>query len=315
MTDNNKVLDKIKSTFKEESSETRNLKLPGNIDFIVQGNNVIMLLSADAVCKNMQEDKASFEGWALVLKRWGNYTNVILRWNRPIYQTNTTKEGHYQRFLFRLDCFKNHFKEWFNIDCSCVEFMNELKTKKPWLFFLNKPSKNRTDHKPQNEEGRWEQKFVEGELKSKLIDKTNAAFIDRQLPVGIFKDEVSINNAIFSRGKSAIDIWGISKANELMIFELKAEHNDKVGIISEIYFYANVMRMVKTGKFEYQKPCKVNLERISDVSKIKAYILAPSLHPLIDEKIMEIMNTNVLPEMEFHYINYDKTKNSITHVF
>ncbi|MEI6767146.1 MAG: hypothetical protein WCM76_16065 [Bacteroidota bacterium] len=134
---------------------------------------------------------------------------------------------------------------------------------------------------------------------------TKAKFLDRQLPVGVFKEQVSIKTAIFSRGKSAIDIWGISEDNALLIFELKAEQNDKVGIISEIYFYANVMRLVKNGNFGYEKPCTNNLELISQVSKIEAYILAPSLHPLIDRKLIETMDICTQPEIEIHYISFN----------
>ncbi|MEI7948399.1 MAG: hypothetical protein WCJ02_16985, partial [bacterium] len=130
-------------SFKKEVGERRNLKIPGGIKFVIQGNDVVMHISSFAVGQNMQEDKASFEGWALVLKRWGNFTNVILSWENPTLETGSPHEGHYHRFLFRVDCFSNHFKSWFVIDQSSQALMSEMKIRGADSFYLNKPSKNR----------------------------------------------------------------------------------------------------------------------------------------------------------------------------
>ena len=104
------VLQRIKHTFNTEAKIPNNLRLPSDIEFEIRGNNVEMILTAAAVGKNMQEDKASFEGWALVLMRWGKFDNVILSWDRPSLDPESSAEAHYQRFLFRVDNFSWHFK-------------------------------------------------------------------------------------------------------------------------------------------------------------------------------------------------------------
>jgi len=310
-THSDEVLKRIKSTYNNEVGERRNLKVPGDMEFAIVGDNVVLSITADAVCQNMQSDKASFEGWALVLKRWGNFTKVILLWDKPSYQPGSPEEGHYQRFLFRVNSFSEHFKSWFAIDSSCMPLMSMMKAKGQGPFFLNKPSTNRNDKIPQTKEGLLENKFVKGEFRQPLMDFSKAKILDRQLPVGVFIDRVSAKTAIFSRGKSAIDIWGISKDNELLIFELKAEQNDKVGIISEIYFYANVMRMVMKQIWAYETPCDSNLLAISKASKIIVNILAPSVHPLIDMKLIEELNCSTKPEIEIHYIKFDLSSSTL----
>ena len=46
---------------------------------------------------------------------------------------------------------------------------------------------------------------------------------------------------IFTGGKSAIDLIGI-RDDTLVLFELKKSGNRKVGAVSELLFYASVMR-------------------------------------------------------------------------
>lgn len=310
-THSDEVLKRIKSTYKNEVGERRNLKVPGDMEFAIVGDNVFLSITADAVCQNMQSDKASFEGWALVLKRWGNFTKVILRWDNPSYKYGSPEEGHYQRFLFRVNSFSEHFKSWFSIDSSCMPLMSMMKTKGPGPFFLNKPGTNRDEKIPQTKEGLLENKFVKGEFRQPLMDFAKAKILDRQLPVGVFVDRVSTKTAIFTHKKSAIDIWGINQDDDLLIFELKAEKNDKVGIISEIYFYANVMRMVMKQKWAYETPCDRNLLAISKASKIIVYILAPSVHPLIDIKLIDELNCFIKPEIEINYIKFDLSSSTL----
>ena len=156
-------------------------------------------------------------------------------------------------------------------------------------------------------EGILENRFVKGDLRDDLINLTNAKSIDRQLPVGVFKDKVSRDSAIFSHGKSAIDIWGLSNDNELLLFELKAEKNNKVGILSEIFFYVFLMKKLKDGEFLRTQKGKKTLEPLSRAKKIKGFLLAPSLHRLIDENLIMLLNHGSNPDIEFHYIQFAET--------
>jgi hypothetical protein len=144
-----------------------------------------------------------------------------------------------------------------------------------------------------------EQRFAAGDLKERLINITNAKFIERQLPVGLFKGRVARGNEIFTRGKSAIDLWGVNKENDLLIFELKAGNNARVGIISELFFYVCVMQELKNGRFKYEGSGSSSILEIAKTRKIIAYLLAPKLHCLITPKTLWELNNVSGAEVEY----------------
>ncbi|SRR5690554_209894 len=301
---NLEIQEKIKKEFLL-SNNRRNIKIPKGITFNIAGDIAIMKLSSNAVSSNMQKDDAAFEGWALVLKRWGKYQNVIVSWDKP----NSIDNGHYQRFLFRLQHFSQDFNSWFSIDRDCQIFLNDLKIKETKKYLLNIPSK-RDDKVSPNPEAELEDRFVNKDLREPLMNISNATSLYRQLPVGVFENRVSKDALIFTGGKSAIDIWGFNKENELLVFELKADRNEKVGIISELYFYVCVLQMVRTQVFTHKNCLDKNkhLLKIAATKKIKAYFLSPALHPLVDKKILELLNEVVPDEISYHYIQFDKEK-------
>jgi hypothetical protein len=91
---------------------------------------------------------------------------------------------------------------------------------------------------------------------------------------------------------------------------LKADSNEKVGIISELYFYVCVLQMVQKQIFKHENCLGENkhLLEIPTTKKIKAYFLAPTLHPLIDKEILILLNKeeDVPKEISFHYIKFNK---------
>ena len=269
----------------------------------------------DSVGKNMQDDAVAFEGWALTLKRWAKYDKVILSWDKKLYPNTDTRYGHYQRFLFRVTNFAADFKSWFSVKPSCIPYLTDLDIKVKGTYYLSSPKKSRSIIKPKGKEGILEFEYSFGKWLSDLKNATNASFLDRQLPMGVFRVKVSEPTAIFSRGKSAIDIWGINKNNELLIFELKAEGNNKIGIITELYFYCCVMQRVQKGQFKYEKVVPP-IDKIAKTNKIKAYYFAPELHPLIDRTLVDYINAGTTPDVEFHYLKFPKEGgSSIYNVF
>lgn len=294
------IQEKIKKEFLL-SNRKRNIKLPSKINFSIAEDTVKMKLSSDAVSSNMQKDDGAFEAWALVLKRWGNYKNVIISWDKPHLIDN----GHYQRFLFRIKHFSQDFKQWFSIDKDCQILLDDLKIKQTEKYLLNIPSK-RGDKVSPNPEAELEDRFVNKDLRENLMDISNAVSVYRQLPVGVFENKVSKSSLIFTGGKSAIDIWGFNKSNELLVFELKADNNEKVGIISELYFYVCVLQMVRKQIFKHENSFDKDLLKIPSTKRIKAYFLSPTLHPLVDKKILELLNQVVPDEINYHYIQFNK---------
>jgi len=83
--------------------ESRNIKLPQSIKFTSTGNTLSMYLSADCVKANMQDNAATFEGWALALKRWLGFNSVVLNWTSKDADISKNADAslHYQRFLYR----------------------------------------------------------------------------------------------------------------------------------------------------------------------------------------------------------------------
>jgi hypothetical protein len=299
---NLEVQTKIKREFLRSNAK-RNIKLPSRMDFSDTGDTVIMKLSAEAVSSNMQKDDGAFEGWALILKRWGNYQNVSISWDKPDLINN----GHYQRFLFRLKHFSQDFNSWFSIDKDCQQFLDDLKIKQAEKYLLNIPGKRGNKVSP-SPEAILEDRFVNGDLRAPLMNISNAVSVYRQLPVGVFGNKVSKNDAIFTGGKSAIDIWGFNKSNELLVFELKAARNEKVGIISELYFYVCVLQMVRKQIFKLENVLDENkhLLKIPTTKMINAYFLSPTLHPLIDKEIVELVNAVNPEEITYHFISFNE---------
>ena len=291
------ILKIIKGNYKSAGKPKAGLKLPSQIDFILrEQNEVVIKLSADCITSNMQKDRAAFEGWALVLKRWGGFDKIYLSWDEIV----NTKDKHYQRFLFRVEQFEKLFRAWFIIDSKSLSFMVHSMILPTGVYVINHPNSARggipvTSPKTENE---LEIYFSNSTELQKL---TGLNKIYRQLPVGIFEKSIKAGNMIFTGGKSGIDLYGILK-NELKIFELKKAGNRTMGIISELLFYCIVMQQVQGGRFNYDK--KVDPD-VSMTSTIQAYFLAPALHPLIDVELVNMLNKAMKSKVKFDYITFD----------
>jgi hypothetical protein len=119
----------------------------------------------------------------------------------------------------------------------------------------------------------------------------------RQWPVGLFDRKVAKEHGIFTGGKSAIDLVGI-RNDTLVLFELKKAGNRKVGAVSELLFYASVMRdaIGASAMFRFESKgktenCAIGPKDILQCSKICAVLLAPKFHPLISEpRMFEVLN-------------------------
>jgi hypothetical protein len=243
----------------------------------------------------MQENQASFEGWALAIKRWlpKEISNIELSWE----QFSDVSDPHYQRFLYRIKNFQSLFNNWFKISPKNAQEIGKLKTEEEGrAFYLNVPSKPRSSKlsdqttsldSAMKTEHKLECFIVEHQ--KTLCDLLEIDKVDRQLPVGVFRDRVSSKSehGVFTCGHSAIDIWGINKSSKnLYLFELKKTRNQSIGILSELFFYSYVMLDVQIGRFKFQTP---NTE-IEPTKFIKAYILAPKWHPLIDKSVLAMVN-------------------------
>lgn len=267
-----------------------NVKLPQSIAFHLDGRTVRLHMRDKCVVANMQDNISSFEGWTLAFKRWlPNIEKVELSWDC----TTNVRDPHYQRFLYRVQQFQSLFSAWFSV--VAPRNMNDLarlRTETSRPLVVTSPKKDR-DTAPHDvcatlEDAITNEHKLECHIKDNpepLAKLFGLALLDRQFPVGLFDGEVKKKQEIFPRGHSAIDLWGV-RDDELFLFELKAEGNSRIGILSELFFYSYVMSGVQKGCYALQDQNAA----ISATKAVRTYILAPQWHPLIDVGLLELAN-------------------------
>ncbi|MHA1886774.1 MAG: hypothetical protein ACTSX0_02005 [Promethearchaeota archaeon] len=187
-------------------------------------------------------------------------------------------------------------------------------------YFMNIPSENRKSKDLKNKhnsilefsENTLETLIVNNPtIRDGLINLLGIDSINNQLPVGIFKEKISNTTKIFTGSKSAIDIWA-TKRNCFYIFELKKNENKPLGILSEMFFYSFVIYDLLTEKFLYggeETPFNPY-----NFNSIKSFFLVFQLHPLIDKKLIQMINTaykikNIPIEFGQIIISGDKIEN------
>ena len=279
---------------------------------------------------NMQDNAAAFEAWCFIIKAYTNIKNLKIMLDidgvvNDRYVGGIPSNGHLGRFLYRILKFKEQYGKWFllsdELEAMRKNFADFLRRGE---FVNNEPSKEAEDDEDVlgTAEGYVEKRFCDDDSDGKEIlgFKGKNVVMNRQLPVGLFKDEKSDATAVFTGKKSAIDFWLLYN-NELNIYELKAK-NKMVGILTEIFFYSNYVRDVYWHKKLQKESCNVRLESpettnrdydklcsISNgISKITGWLLADEFHPLITEDVINIMNDNgIKSELQYDKKQYDLT--------
>lgn len=279
---------------------------------------------------NMQDDAAAFEAWALIIKAEADYRKKNLKKivldvkgvSDSDYNIAKPSNGCLGRFLYRILKFKEQYGKWFllsdELEAMRKNFADFLRRGE---FVNNEPSKEAEDDEDVlgTAEGYVEKRFCDDDSDGKEIlgFKGKNVVMNRQLPVGLFKDEKSDATAVFTGKKSAIDFWLLYN-NELNIYELKAK-NKMVGILTEIFFYSNYMRDVYWHKSLETKPnvriCNTQktdrsynklCNGIKNITKITGCILADEFHPLITDAVINIMNHNGTGnELQYDKKQYD----------
>ena len=278
----------------------------------------------DAV--NMQDNAAAFEAWCFIIKAYTNIKNLKIMLDidgvvNDRYVGGIPSNGHLGRFLYRILKFKEQYGKWFFLsdvlEAMRKNFADFLSSGK---FVNNEPSKEAEDDEDVlGTEGYVEKRFCDdGSKREEILEvQGKNVVMNRQLPVGLFKNEKSDATAVFTGKKSAIDFWLLDK-NELNIYELKAK-NKMVGILTEIFFYSNYMRDVywhksleKKDNVTIRNPQKTDRSYnklcggIENITKITGWILADEFHPLITDAVINIMNDNgIESELQYDKKQYD----------
>lgn len=282
---------------KKLRSLTKNnyIKLPKYISFKIDNNTLEVYLQEQSNCENkvveiMQDDNATFEGWSVVLKAWLKEIEiVVLKWDIPSKMV-LKEETHYNRFLYRVIRMLDSYS-WFKIDASLI---NEVENFKNGLTDLEINFGTKGPEKKLKHGGEYGENAVEYDmvhsLKKNMCDHYDIEVINHQLPVGIKK----AGEQFLSGYQAAIDIYGY-KANEFTLIELKYKKNNKVGIISELFLYTQIIKdlirgVISTPKVkgsrnnDFFSICK-------DIKTIHARMLADTFHPLLmNQAVFDILN-------------------------
>lgn len=282
-----------KNYIKERLQEkNRRIRLPKAIEFKLDGGELRLTVSGKGVVANMQDNGSAFEGWAICIKsRMKEVEKVVVGWEQPDYSRDLKEKNrqqkHYNRFRLRAAFFEENYS-WVSIAEKNKKEVEDVKKSIPSLV-VNYPS---TEASPtaQNDEAKLERELIE-----------NNKNMRHQLPVGLFTDEVLTENTFTPRGASQIDIWEL-EGNVLKIYELKRKGNDAVGIISELMYYANVMRLLVEGTINYPESLKNKKKDYrgekalykavteKEIRQIDALFLASDFHPLIGDNLENILN-------------------------
>jgi hypothetical protein len=253
--------------------------------------------------ENMQSDPAAFEAWALALLIHCGVRSVQITVDPGAVAVGDARP-HYERFLYRL----MRFSELFPGQVVAKWPASPSRALNPQIerFFNQSGPRKKSPETDSRERMKAASLPTPSESDLELALEISGAFrsrfqlekVMRQWPVGLFDGEVAKGHEIFTRGKSAIDLIGI-RGDTLVLFELKKSGNEKVGAVSELLFYASVMRdaIGASAIFEFKsskasKNCAIGPEDILRCSRISAVSLAPDFHPLILEpQMFEVLNT------------------------
>ncbi|MBF9018966.1 MULTISPECIES: hypothetical protein [unclassified Oceanispirochaeta] len=272
---------------------------------------------------NMQDDSAAFEAWSMLLKVTGEYKSVTLKFNSlnnpTIFEFNNldTNQQYYVRFLYRLFKFKEAMNSWFNIHKDNISEVDQFKRLFNDAKKINHiPDSHSTFSKNPKKEHILEKSFLhnlfgdEIRVEHGLEDQT---YCD-QLPVGIFCDKVKDKSRIFNKG--AIDLWSIDSHNKLCIYELKEPNNQGAGIVSELFFYANLMSDLISGNNNWQlNPKKSSYRGYGSLQTLKtkeinAFFLVKNLHSSLEKFKVDILKLlNSSDKIKYEILYYDVSEN------
>src|SRR6478672_12385843 len=274
---------------------------PGLMEVIGDNDIAEIHLTSAAIQANMQTNAAAFEGWALALKRWAGAKKVGLFWP-AVEPVKGRLPPHYERFLYRARRFADLFPDWFWLggDTAPSSALGNVGER-----VLNVAGdRTHLAHNHLCEPGKWaDEHEMECFLRKDPAFAEHFGFrpgfrTDQQFPVGLFRSEAPNDKMrIFPGGKGAIDLV-CADGDRFWLFELKAGKNIPVGTISELIFYASVIRDAALGHFRFAPMRAPGNEVTGDdvvrTRSIVAVMLGDKLHPLLsDVDLLKMLNSAV----------------------
>lgn len=304
------------------------------------------IISIKSPGHNMQTDAACFEALALVIKAKAKADTQITIQYTPLDWKGTfdadigavtakdpanKQLGHYMRFLYRLWRFTSIYP-WAkvaeeaqkDVDLFCAAIGHNKDLLKNAV-----PSSN-SEYNPA--------KGLEHEYEKWFVDKRNLGYLNMQFqtgistdnpptiteaydqfPNGLFFGEVKRDHRIFPTG--FFDLWGTTSTNDICLFELKkSKGNAKLGIISELFFYATYLRDFICGNISHAQENKSTYrgyDKMLQLAKSRPKIYASFLvassdtgcHAIlrdaaIREQVLKLLNHNNF-NIQYSFTEYD----------
>ena len=285
----------LRQSFRQRSAIRRNVRLPSEAGIRFSGDLTCtkLFMSTTAVQANMQGDAAAFEGWSIVLMAWCGVRRIAIDWDDP----TDAATGHYQRFLYRL----GHFEALLGPDVVGIRRRERLvgcRIGAGSVATLNLAGVSDTVEAlslPKSEAD-LEKRLAGGNPAehARLMAGLGLVRLDRQMPVGVFDGPPSRGGAIFTGGKSAIDLVGLGADGALWLLELKTARNIKVGALSELFFYSMVLNDARQGRIVFHdkpagKRATITPSNIRAAPRIHARVLAEASHPLLRLEVFETL--------------------------
>lgn len=288
----------LRDAFVAKTGQYRGVDLPARKGLTVSGNktHATLTVSKSAVGANMQNASSAIEGWALALMAWVGVARVTLDWEQP--EGSGVNDPHFQRFLYRV----TRFAELLGPDLVEVAHpgrLTALRINQPGVRPTINAARGRdtADTPSSRREDELEKVFArkDSQPRHRLMSHLRLSTLDRQFPVGVFDGEPAKAKRIFTGGKSAVDLIGLDADQTLYLFELKADGNNSVGAVSEIFFYAMVVHDLMRGQIgfsrrESSKRLSITAAEIRNSQSIRAVLFASEFHPLISTAMLKPLN-------------------------
>ncbi|MBO8439371.1 MAG: hypothetical protein IAC51_01835 [bacterium] len=276
-----------------QSLSNRRIDLPRDMDFSLSCGTLDILMTAEGLLSNMQENASAFESWALCIKAaLPQIDRVTVGWNAP-----ARPDTHYNRFVYRAVRFEENYS-WVTLripdDSITAAALADIDSN---TLILNHPV---VDAKALASDSSSEA-ARERDLLSLMVGRHPDSIVGQQLPTGLKKLP---DGAEWSPCHgSAIDLWMLEQ-DTLRIFELKKGDNRPIGIISQLMFYANIMADLISGRISCPAEA-ASAPRSADrlyarlaekgIKRLEAIFLSDTMHTLCsaqEERVLSLLNEN-----------------------
>ena len=89
-------------------------ELPSKMDVSILNDNLYIIIDADGVLQNMQNDASAFEGWVFCIKSFfPDIAHVVIDWENPDFSMEekilANQKKHFNRFLLRVIWFVENY--------------------------------------------------------------------------------------------------------------------------------------------------------------------------------------------------------------